>query len=99
MKKWQRKEIRDAQAFNGRRTPGSGNKSGFKGDVKSSKFLFECKQTTKKGFRITNQMWDKAYSEALLSDRIPAMSIELSNGKELIVLDKNDFIELTNMLQ
>lgn len=94
MKKWQRKEQNDAEDFGGFRTPGSGNKDGFKGDVKTDDWLIECKHTTRKGFRITNTLWDKCHNEALLADRRPILSIELGSGKEVVVLDKNDFIEI-----
>lgn len=95
MKKWQKKESKDADIFNGRRTPKSGGFWFFPGDVKSDDFLIDSKTTDKKSFSITANMWEKIEGEALKSRRIPILSILLTNeGTELVCLDKNDFIEL-----
>ena len=41
------------------------------------------------------KLWDKIEKEALLSSRIPMLSIELGNGeRELIVLSIEDFCSL-----
>lgn len=98
MKSWQKKERKDEEDFKGRRTPASGGKSGFKGDVKADDWLVECKHTTKKSFSITKDLWEKVYSEALLADRKPALSIEFSDGKEIVTISKDDFMELTGMV-
>lgn len=47
MKAWERLEREVAGRLNGRRTPGSGNKS-IKGDVQAGTFLVECKQRCNK---------------------------------------------------
>jgi len=95
MKKWQEKEIKDAELFKGRRTPKSGGFWSFAGDVVTKDFLIDSKTTDKKGFRITSNIWDKLSNEALKSRKIPILSISLINKDlELIVLDKNDFINL-----
>ena len=93
MKPWQKKEIKDAELFNGRRTPRSGGFWSFAGDVVTKTFLIDSKTTDKKGFRITNNMWNKLSNEALKSRKLPILSISLINEDiELVVLDKNDFV-------
>ena len=95
MKSWQKKEIKDADIFGGKRTPKSGGLWSFPGDVTSDKFLIDSKTTEKKSFSIKNSMWKKIEHEALKSRKLPILSICLINDAiELVVLDKNDFIEL-----
>lgn len=90
---WRKKEKRDANYFGGKRTPRSGGIWSFPGDVVNEKLLIDCKVTDKKGFRITVEMWDKIYGEALNCGKIPCLSIRFGNGTELVVLDKNDVIK------
>ena len=95
MKNWQKKEHSDAEVFEGKVTPKSGGLWSFPGDVKTDQFLIDSKTTDKKSFSIKNTMWKKIEGEALKSRRLPILSISLINdGIELIVLDKNDFVEL-----
>ena len=92
-KKWQKKEKRDAKDFKGIRTPRSGGFWSFAGDVESDKFLIECKQTDKKGYRLTLDKWNKASHEALMSGKTPIMSLQIQD-QELVVISKFDFLEL-----
>jgi hypothetical protein len=93
MKPWQKKENKDAELFKGRRTPKSGGFWAFAGDVVTKDFLIDSKVTDKKGFRITGNIWRKLFNEALKARRLPLLSILLrSEGFELVVLDKNDFL-------
>jgi len=95
VKTWQRKEIKDAEQFGGRRTPKSGGFWSFAGDVVTKDYLIDSKTTDKEGFRITSSMWTKLFNEALKSRKLPILSILLiKKGIELVVLDKNDFISL-----
>ena len=93
MKQWQKKEAKDATLFGGRRTPRSGGLWFAKGDVKSDTYLIENKTSTKERFSITAKLWEKINNEALMTKRIPVMSLEFGEKKlELVVLDKNDFV-------
>jgi len=74
--------------------PRSGGLWFAKGDSKNSQFLIETKATKHKGFTITRGIWEKLAREALLSQRIPILSLGFINGVELVILDKNDFIGL-----
>ena len=89
------KEHSDAKDFGGRVTPRSGGFFSFPGDVKTDMFLIESKAPEKKSFSITADMWRKLYSQALKSQRLPLLSIELAKEDiEVVVLDKNDFIAI-----
>jgi|SRR3989337_1740213 len=95
MRKWRKKQIRDAKDFNGKETPRSGGLWAFAGDVKTDKFLIESKTTDKKSYSLKESTWKKIEHEALKSSRIPIMSISIINyGIDVIIIDKNDFIEL-----
>jgi hypothetical protein len=91
MIKWQKKENKDKKSFGGKRTPRSGGLWFIPGDVKIDKFLIDSKQTDHNSFSITLEIWKKIYREALNSRKLPCLSIELGDGTEVVVLDKNDF--------
>lgn len=91
MKRWQKKETKDSVSFGGKRTPRSGGLWFKPGDVTTEEFLIDCKSTEKKSFSITEQIWDKINTEALKCRKLPCLSIQLGNGVEVVVLDKNDF--------
>jgi hypothetical protein len=95
VKKWIIKERDDAEAFQGKRTKGSGNQWANRGDVKTPYYLIEDKTTDKKSYSITIETWKKIWEEAVLSKKIPILSIKFNkNGDELIVLSKNDFLNI-----
>lgn len=93
MKKWEKKEKRDSIDFGGNRQPGSGNQWARPGDVKTLQFLIDSKQTDKKSFSISHNMWDKISEEAALAYRIPMISLLLQDV-ELVVLSKDDFLAI-----
>jgi hypothetical protein len=92
---WRIKEIKDAKLFGGKRTPRSGGLWFAKGDSKSDKFLIENKTTDKESFSVSVKLWEKINREALLSRRIPMISMEMGKGKlELVVLSMEDFCSI-----
>lgn len=93
MKKWEIKEKSDAKTFQGKRVKGSGNYWSQPGDVRSDDFLIDSKQTSKKSFSISKEMWDKLYEEALFTYRYPLLSLIIQD-LELVVLSKEDFQKL-----
>jgi len=94
-KDYQQKEDRDGIAFGGKKTPRSGGFWSNPGDIKSDHFLIDSKLSKHDRFSIPRKMWNKIAKEALMSQRIPILSIEFGKEKtELVVLDKNDFITL-----
>ena len=75
-----RQEQKTAKEINGRTTPASGSRWHQKGDIRSDKFLIECKTTTKDSYRLTAKTWEKIYKEALRDGiREPVMRIDLCN--------------------
>lgn len=92
MKRWQKKEKNDSNLLRGRTRPRSGGLWFAPGDVTTNEFLIDCKTTEGKSFAITQKIWEKIYSEALRCKKLPALSIQLGDGKEVVVLDKNDFV-------
>jgi hypothetical protein len=91
MKRWEKKEHKDKSLLKGKLTPRSGGMWFAPGDVKTNDFLIDCKTTEHKGFTITEKIWEKIYTEALGCRKLPCLSIQLGDGKEVVVLDKNDF--------
>jgi len=92
MKRWQKKEKTDSSLFKGRVRPRSGGLWFAPGDVTTEEFLIDCKTTENKSFSVTEQIWDKIHTEALKCRKLPCLSIQLGNGTEVVVLDKNDFL-------
>jgi hypothetical protein len=95
--KWQQFENSIQKDFLGKKNRGSGNQWFAPGDISVPRLniLIECKQTSKKSFSITNNLWDKIYEEALFSKKIPILAIKL-NDVELLVFDKDDAVTLLN---
>ena len=92
---WRKLEDKTAKEFKGRRHAGSGNRWYNPGDVSNDKYLIENKATARESFSISVKLWEKIEREALLSRRIPLLSIELGDGKqELIVMSMEDFCSL-----
>lgn len=102
-----KQEKRWAKKTGGKTQAGSGAVWSSKGDVKTGSnfledrlsFLYENKQTEKKGFRITTDLWNEIRDKALKTEgKLPALQIELerdtSNPVRLVVLDEQDFLSL-----
>jgi len=87
------KENKDAKEFHGRKTINSGRHEFDKGDGENEMFVWDSKVTEKNSFKLSKQIWKKIEDEALLKNKRPMLSLDIS-GTELVVLDKHDFIEL-----
>jgi hypothetical protein len=97
MKDWQRKEKKDVRDFSAKPTLRSGGIWFSKGDLKNDRFLVDSKKSEHERFSITAKMWQKIYKEAILSQRLPLLSIEFGkDGTELVVLSKDDFLSLVD---
>lgn len=58
-----------------------------KGDIKYENYIIECKYTDKKGFRISLQMLEKIWNEALNVNKEPLLKIGIrKNEKEIYLL-------------
>lgn len=98
MKPWELAEVHSAKVFGGRRTPSSGNKWGFRGDVKTPIFLIEDKTTIHKSFSIPIKMWQKIRNEAVLEQRKPALQVTFSQGVSFVCIEESDFLEYIQMI-
>ncbi len=60
-----------------------------KGDLSTDEYVIECKYTGKKGFRITSQILNKLWNEALSANKLPMLVIGIENedGKWLLKID------------
>ena len=94
--KWQKKEYRDRDDFGGKETKASGRIWSDPGDVKTQNWLIESKYTSKKSYSISRKIWEKLDGQALLSFRMPLLSIQIQDDIEVVVMNKEDFITLIN---
>lgn len=91
---WQKKEFKDVADFQGKETKASGRTWSDKGDVKNTNWLIDTKYTTKKSYSLSLKTWDKLYEQALMSFRKPLLSIHIQDETEVVVINKEDFLEL-----
>ena len=77
-KRSRRQEQNTAKEVNGCIIPASGSRWHSKGDIRSDKFLIECKTTAKDCYRLTAKTWEKIAKEALRDGiREPVMRLDL----------------------
>lgn len=85
-------ENRLAKLGEGSRNAMSG--AGFrKGDVRWDGVLIEHKWTGKKQMTVKSDVLEKVFIEAVSEGRTPVLGLHL-NGKNYVVLDENDYLEL-----
>ena len=88
----QKQEKSVAKKFNARVTAASGALWGMKGDVRSDKYLIECKTTEKDYYTLTAKVWEKIQEEAIQDHmRIPLMVIDLKDTDRYVVFRPKDF--------
>ena len=91
-KKSQKQEKSVAKKFNARLTAASGALWGMKGDVRSDKYLIECKTTEKDYYTLTAKVWEKIQEEAIQDHmRTPLMVIDLKDKDRYVVFRPKDF--------
>lgn len=91
-KRSQKQEKSVARDFNAKVTIASGALWGMKADVRSDKFLIECKTTEKDYYPLTAKVWEKIEQEAIRDHmRIPLMAIDLEDKDRVIVFRPQDF--------
>lgn len=90
-------ETRAAHDYGGSRTPGSGSQWHSKADIKTPDYLIECKTTTHQSYSLKKNTWLAIYTQAVLENRTPLMEIDV-DGTQLIVLGKEDFMELAGFV-
>lgn len=74
------------------RTISSGNKWFNPGDLtlgtKYNNYVIECKETDKKGFRISDKLLNKIWSEALDNAKLPLIVLRIQDYKLTIQISK-----------
>lgn len=88
---WSFWEYDVARAVSGKVTPGSGNGTMQKGDVKNDILLIDCKYTDQKAYRFTERMWDKLNMWARNEGRIPCLAVRF--GKYRSVKSESGCVE------
>lgn len=86
-------EKRLEKVLGGQRSAASGAFWSRKGDVRTSELLIEHKWTGKKSFTLKADVLEKIVMEAILDSRIAVLGVHL-NGKNYVLLEEHDFIEL-----
>ncbi|MEU7147076.1 hypothetical protein AB0B15_03390 [Streptomyces sp. NPDC045456] len=89
-KRSQRQEQRLATRYDGRRNPGSGNGWLHKNDVRSDRFSFEAKTTTKKSYSLKLDELLAAEKHALISGREMVFVTEIG-GRNWMTVSQNTF--------
>jgi hypothetical protein len=69
-----------------RKTINSGALWFNKGDLETDDYLIECKHTEKKGFRISTKLLEKLWDEALSSNKLPFLVIEIEGENEIFTI-------------
>lgn len=94
----QRQERDLAHVYAGNAQPGSGAFWSRKGDVRTDDLLIEAKTTSKASYSLKAEIWEKIRREALLDGRTPVLALRMG-GRDLVVLDQEDFLELLSAAQ
>lgn len=95
-KRSQKQEKSVAKKFRAKLTPASGALWAAKGDVRTDKFLIECKTTEKRYYVLTAKVWEKIAEEALKDHmRTPLMVIDLEDSERYVVFSPKDFEKTT----
>lgn len=91
-KKSQKQEKSVAKDMGAKTVVASGAMWNAKGDVRSDKFLMECKTTEKDFYSITTKVWEKIAMEADKDGlRIPLLFVDLRDSDRYVVFNPNDF--------
>lgn len=96
-----KQEVVTAANHGGRGTPASGSGDKTKNDVRNAEWSIEVKTTTKASYSLALSTWLTAETHALTDGRRAAMVLCFDRGlgktpKRLVVLDEDDFIELSS---
>ena len=90
-RKSQKQEKDVANHFNAKTVIASGAFWSAKGDVRSDKFLIECKFTDRKSYVVTSKVWEKISKEAVKDHlRIPLLIVDI-RGTRIVIFNPHDF--------
>lgn len=96
---WQLWEEEMAQRVGGGLVKASGRLTGYKGDVKTSDVLIDCKHTSTQRYTLTAKTW-KAVSEWAMNEmRVPMVAVKIEDAqageaREVGIMRHRDFREL-----
>ena len=91
-----------ANKLGGKRQKGSGSVRHHRSDVITQELQIECKRTDKESISIKKEWLEKISREALVSNKIPALSIEFGEIEQLVekswvAVPANFFAELMDI--
>jgi Holliday junction resolvase len=86
-----------AQVFDGRRSPSSGASVTDPGDVKTEKYLIECKMTKAETKPVYLQQFEKIAQEAWEHSKEPMLALRFYQPDSPLA-DRNGWIDLVMML-
>jgi hypothetical protein len=93
---WQKAEYKDVTDMGGKPTKASGRTWGDKADSKTGEWLVETKYTDSKSYSISINNWDKLEGQAMMSFRKPVLSLHFKDDFNVVILNKDDFLDLIN---
>ena len=88
---WERQEKAVAKRRGGQRTPGSGSGWRLTNDVRERHVLWEMKSTGSTQIMLKNQDLESLRRNAILAGRMPALSIQIGNGRRWVIITEDDF--------
>lgn len=80
-----------AKQFNGKTTISSGAIWFDKADVRSEKFLIECKTTQNSFYSVTSKVWEKVDRESCYANKTPLLIVDLKDAERFVVFNPNHF--------
>ena len=88
---WQVWEEEMASRIGGELVKASGRLTGYKGDVKTSDILVDCKYTATARYALSAKMWRSVSDWAMNEMRVPMIAVRLGNGREVGIMRNRDF--------
>lgn len=92
---WQLWEEEVAGRIGGDLVKASGRLTGYKGDVKTSGLLVDCKHTGTRRYTLSSKMWKSASDWAMNEMRAPMIAVKLAGcGLEVGIMRHRDFRDM-----
>lgn len=92
-------EKKTAKRMKGKTMPASGATWHSKGDFEANGFLFDNKETAKRSFTVSEEMWRKIWFFATKRNLFPALAIQINGAKtpmRLVVIEEEMFTRLAS---
>lgn len=89
-------ETRVASAVaGGRRVVASGSLPSMKGDVRSTRWLVECKTTLAASYGLSLKVLLKIEREAIIASKVPVLQVDIK-GRRYVVMTYEDWLLMNN---